>query len=565
MKKLLFILLTTTVSALYGQYPTLDWAVSFGAGGNDVAHGIFIDGNNTYSSGIFASTTDFDPGTGTHNLKASGVSDGFISKFSNDGLFIWAISIGGQGADAFYDVASDGNGDVVATGLFSLTADFDPGSSNHDLTSKGFSDAFIAKYDKNGNLKWVNQIGGIKEDAGKKVLIDGNNNIYVTGYFEDSIDFDPSVNQAILYCPGASNTFIAKYDPIGNFIWAKQFDGGDFIIPEDMCLDPSGNLLMTGSFRGQADFNPGVNIKSLTSNGGEDIFICKLNDKGAFVWALSFGADYQDFGYGIGTDATGQIYCTGSFKGTVDFDPSGNIYEMTVKGGIGSHQISDAYVLKLTNNGDFVWAGSMGGSEKDIGSAIAVDDSGTSYVTGTFKFFGDFDPGPGTFTLPGIDYEDMFLTKITKDGELDWAAAFSGKFGDFSKDVFIEGNNVLMTGSFQETIDLHPGRDSVVYTSNGYADAFILKIKPGPLGIDAQEQNDFQLYPNPSSGQVTIELDNTYNDIELNVYSIEGRLIDTIRYTNTNKIDFWLDAVKGLYFIELRYGRQVKVARIIKK
>ena len=147
--------------------------------------------------------------------------------------------------------------------------------------------------------------------------MDSSGNVYTTGYFFFDVDFDPGAGSTELTSAGSNDVFVSKLDPLGNFVWAKRFGGPSSQVSFSIAVDDSGNVYTTGYFQGTADFDPGSGTSNLTSVGSEDVFVSKLNSVGNFVWAKSFGG----IGYSVAVDSSGNVYTTGYFAGTEDFDP----------------------------------------------------------------------------------------------------------------------------------------------------------------------------------------------------------------------------------------------------
>src|SRR5690606_35729190 len=135
----------------------------------------------------------------------------------------------------------------------------------------------------------------------------------------------------------------------------------------------------------------------------------KLNSSGDFVWAKQMGGSdiAGDYSYGIFVDASGNVYTTGFFNGTVDFDPGAGISNLTAVS-------SDVFVSKLTSAGDFVWAKQISGPNGEQGEDIAVDENGNVFVMGTFYSTADFNPGAAVYTLNAVGgmYQDNFILKL---------------------------------------------------------------------------------------------------------------------------------------------------------
>ena len=390
------------------------WAKSMGGTSSDTGLGITVDSSgNVYTTGSFRETADFDPGAGTFNLTSAGGFDIFVSKLDSSGNFVWAKSMGGTGNDYGYSIAVDSNGNVYTTGIFSGTADFDPGAGTFNLTSAGGDDIFVSKLDSSGNFIWAKSMGGTGYDHGFGIAVDSNSNVYTTGFFSETADFDPGAGTFNLTSAGGDDIFVSSYDIFvskldssGNFVWAKGMGGTGYDSGYSIAVDSNGNVYTTGYFQGTADFNPGAGTFNLTSAGVYDIFVSKLGGNGNFIWAKSMGGTGNDYGLGIAVDSSGNVYTTGHFSETADFDPGAGTFNLTSAGGY------DIFVSKLDSIGNFVWAKSMGGTGNDYGESIAVDSNGNVHTTGYFSNTADFDPDAGTFNLTSAGGYDILRLQV---------------------------------------------------------------------------------------------------------------------------------------------------------
>ncbi|MBI4648130.1 MAG: SBBP repeat-containing protein, partial [Bacteroidia bacterium] len=321
------------------------WAKQLG-GVNTAGYSIAVDSiGNVYIIGIFFDPVDFDPGPEIYNLTPAGLYDIFISKLDAWGNFVWAKQLGGTSYDDGRSIVVDGSGNVYTTGYFYYTADFDPGAGTYNLTSAGNADIFISKLDAWGNFVWAKQFGGASYDAGRSIVVDGSENVYTTGYFYYTADFDPDAETYNLTSAGNKDIFISKLDALGNFVWAKQLGGIDHDIGRSIAVDGSGNVYTTGYFQGIAVFDPGPGTYNLTSAGLEDIFISKLDASGNFVWAKQLGGTNIDYSYSIALDSSENVYITGNFSGTANFDSSPGTFNLTSAGE------NDIFILKLRQKG----------------------------------------------------------------------------------------------------------------------------------------------------------------------------------------------------------------------
>ncbi len=387
------------------------WAKAMGGTSEDIGYSISTDDSgNIYTTGYFQGTADFDPSAGTYNLTSAGSRDIFIQKLDASGNLVWAKAMGGTSYDYGYSISTDASGNVYTTGFFQDLADFDPSAGTYNLTSAGSRDIFIQKLDASGNLLWAKAMGGTSDDYGYSISTDASGNVYITGYFEGTVDFDPSAGTYNLTSAGYSDIFIQKLDASGNLLWAIAMGGTSYDEGYSISTDGSGNVYITGSFKGTVDFDPSAGTYNLTSAGSYDIFIQKLDASGNLLWAKAMGGTSYDEGFSISTDASGNSYTTGTFTGTVDFDPSAGTYNLT------SASSGDIFIQKLDASGNLVWAKAMGGTLIDCGKSISTDASGNVYTTGTFWETVDFDPSASTYNLTSAGDTDIFVAKYTQTG-----------------------------------------------------------------------------------------------------------------------------------------------------
>ncbi|MBC7873495.1 MAG: hypothetical protein H7Y01_05850, partial [Ferruginibacter sp.] len=245
-------------------------------------------------------------------------------------------------------------------------------------------------------LEWARAMGGVEEDAGTAMAVDPAGNVYTTGYFHGISDFDPGAGVFNLTSTGWSDIFICKLDANGNFVWAKSIGNFQFDKGLGISTDAAGNVYVTGHFRGTVDFDPGPGIMDLTATGfGDDFFILKLDTGGNLAWARNMGTVSDEYSYTINVDANGNVYTSGHFKGTVDFDPGGGVTNLT---SVGVGVLYDIFVSKLDAGGNFGWVRQLGSANPFYGffynqCSIAFDVSGNVFIAGVFLGTGDFNPG----------------------------------------------------------------------------------------------------------------------------------------------------------------------------
>jgi peptidoglycan hydrolase-like protein with peptidoglycan-binding domain len=369
------------------------------------------------------------------------------SSSSSSSQSYFAVTFGGTNNNQGESIAVDSSGNIYITGYFYETVDFGGGN----VTSAGSTDIFVLKLNSSGTFQWVNTYGGTSFDFGRGIAVDSSGNIYITGYFYETVDF----GGGNLTSAGGADIFVLKLNSSGTFQWVSTFGSTSIDVGEDITVDSSGNSYITGYFEGTVDFGAG----NVTSAGSADIFVLKLNSSGTFQWVNTYGGSAFDVGMDITVDSSGNSYITGYFEGTVDFGA----------GNVTSAGAADIFILKLNSSGAFQWVNIFGGTSTDVGQGIAVDSSGNSYITGSFQ--GTVDFGSGDITPSGFD--DIFVLKVNPSGTFQWVSTFGGTSNDVGEDIAVDSSgNSYITGWFRETVDFGAGN----VTSAGGADIIVLKL-----------------------------------------------------------------------------------------
>lgn len=456
------------------------WAKQMGGTSDDVGGSIAVDANgNVYTVGNFRGTVDFDPGPNVFNLTASddlNVYKVFVSKLDASGNFVWAKVIGYSGYYSYStSIKLDGSTNIYISGCFWNTTDFDPGPEVYNLTSNGLSDIFICKLNDSGNFIWAKAMGGSSYDYSSSIALDGNGNVYTTGSFRGTADFDPGPATYNLTSSGYQDeVYICKLKVSGNFVWAKQLVGiNSSGIARSIAVDANENVYSVGYFYGTIDFDPGDNTFNLTSDVNA-IFISKLDVLGNYVWAKKIGGTTTNVSASVAVDGKGNVYTTGTFTGTADFDPGPGIYNLTSRG---DGVKGDAIISKLDSAGNFLWAKQLGGTDSDGGVCIKLDIEGNAYTVGSFNGTADFDPGPGIDNLVSAGQVDIFVSKLDISGDFIWAKQMGGSSNDAGIGLAVDANkNVYLTGYFSATADFDPGSRVYNMTAAGDYDIFVVKF-----------------------------------------------------------------------------------------
>jgi hypothetical protein len=452
--------------ASHGQ--SLLWAKQMGGGGADQPSDLALDPNgNVYLTALLRN--------------AARNNDVLVSKRNRAGRRVWDARMGGSGNDNPSGIAVDSEGNVYTTGGFEGTADFDPGPGSAFLASSGGQDIFLSKLDSEGRFVWALSVGSFIFDEGVGVAVDESGEVIVVGHYQGTVDFDPGAATFSLSSQGR-DVFALKVDTDGHFVWARSVGGSLTDEARSFAVDAEGSLYVTGNFQDVADFDPGPAVVNLTAAGNRDAFILKLDTSGQFVWARGVGSGTfasDEVPFGLAVDPGGNVFTTGRFSDTVDFDPGPGEFPLSATSGT-----RDVFVLKLNTAGNFVWAVRLGGPQVDVGFGIAVDGRGSVYTIGEFGGTVDFDPGAGAFELTAASAPDIFVSKLYRNGDFGWALHFDAGAGleANSLGASVEIGNrrsVHLAGPFTGTTDFNPGPGVTNLTANGGAnhlDIFVAKL-----------------------------------------------------------------------------------------
>lgn len=475
---LLFLLFLNSFSLVAQNF---NWAKKFGGSSKLQIHGVNYDKvGNTYIIGGFESTFDFDPDTGTFNLSPMSAPSGvfhdlFIVKLGRKGELKWAKRIGGSLWDIGRSVNLDSQGNIILSGTFSGSVDYDPGPGSFFLTTSTGGGAGIIKLDTAGNFVWAKTIAVTKLE---KFVLDEANGIYAIGVYNGTTDFDPDAGVYNLTTP---NNYLASYvlklNSNGSFGFVKAFSGSpnSYFYITSLFVDKKKNIYLTGNFEDTIDFDPDVGVFTMSDSLNADIFVSKLDSTGKFKWAKSMPGARLNSASEVSSDANGNVFIIGTFRDTVDFDPGSGVYNLFCANWFATSSDYDIFIEKLDSNGSFVWAQKIGGNGSDFGYDLALDKLGNVYITGTCFNSVDLNPGAGTFMVSGNPVA-TYLVKLTNSGAFVWGKAMWGPSNStrgfhLAVDDF---NEIYLTGEFDNSTYFTPPSGGLLTSTFGYS-AFVVK------------------------------------------------------------------------------------------
>jgi hypothetical protein len=350
---------------------------------------------NIYLTGSFSSPTLTIGSTVLTNVGNGW--DVFIAKYDSSGNAIWAKSAGGNWDIHSTSITTDMNCNVYITGYFHNSASFD----SIILTSSGYSDIFIAKYNSSGDVLWAKSAGGSISECANSITTDNVGYIYITGvFYSHQITFDSITvtNTDIENC----DIFIAKYNSSGNVIWAKSAGGGNNDASHDISTDADGNVYITGAF-----WSPQITFDSimLTNMGYDNCYIAKYDSSGNIQWAKRPDGDGASAS-GIVTVLNSNVYITGSFTGLLIFGDDTLINNPLYS--------PDVFVAKLSGSGS-----SINKIDPDNLTVVYPNPSGGNFVISNL-------PASGQIQIINSTGQTIKTTRFRDQANINFTLAESG-------------------------------------------------------------------------------------------------------------------------------------------
>ncbi len=519
------------------------------------AYGLESDkAGSLFVTGQFCDSLDFDPSNGNDVQYCSGVYDAFIQKIDTAGNHIWVRTFGGSGYDQGIELALGNQGNVYATGWFVDTFDLNLTSGTTQLATPE-QQSYCIKVDQNGNFDWVYATEYVSGTVTTNdIYVDNNENVYIVGDFDGTIDFEMGVGQDIHTSTNAS-TFIVKLNNAGVFQWVRIIEG-DNSYGASIKTDLNGGVYACGNFQGTIDMDPGTAIESVTSAGAKDGFLLKLDANGNYLWNRITGGTGIDHTIYIDVDDAGNIYSTGIYRDLVDLDPSSGTQNEQSNG------MGDIFWQCFNENGAFQWAYSAGGSASDFPNKIEIDQDWNIVTAGRFSGTVDFDPTSGTLDLSSTA-NSMFLHKMQPPCSIATSLSYTNGIliagaGNSSYQWIDCGNsNLPINGETSQSFSPISNGAYAVIVTNGLCSDTSNCIAVFDVGIDDMEQEAFKVYPNPFNEYFTIELQNPIDTPEFVISNTQGKVIKQGTVNTIKTVVRMETEPSGIYF--LRVGNKVQL------
>ena len=470
--------------------PVLVYSTFLGGSTNDEGRDIAVDAaGNAYVTGstqqlIFP--IDFPTTVGAFDTTHNGSHDAFVTKLNPAGTaLVYSTFLGGSNDDHGRGIAVDSSGSAYVTGItgspnFPTTV----GAFDTTLNALGTFDVFVTKLNPSGSaLVYSTFLGGANTESGNGIAVDTSGSAYVTGD-TGSVDFPTTAGAFDTTHDTDADAFVTKLNPAGTALVYSTFLGGfDTDSGTAIVVDAFGNAYVTG-FTGSINYPTTVGAFDTTQNGQFrfDAFVTKLNVSGsALVYSTFLGGTGPELAHGIAVDTSGNAYVTGSTS-SVDFPTTVGAFDTTR-----DVNSSDAFVTKLNPSGSaLVYSTYLGGSELEEGNDIAVDSTGSAYVTG-FTLSANFPITADAFDTTQSSSE-VFVTKLNPSGSaLVYSSFLGGDIEDLAFGIAVDTfGNAYVTGFTFSHINF-PTTVGAFNTTHhvGTSDVFVTKIGTSISGLPA--------------------------------------------------------------------------------
>lgn len=387
--------------------------------------GILISGSTTSDPVIYG--TDL-----TDTLIVPNGTAAYYVRFDPDGALVSANAIGGpNGSSAAYieGIFTDASDNITIAGYYTGNVDFDPSGATNILSGSIYDPyGFMAKYNAAGNLLWVNKLGaGSNQLTISDMTSDSEGNILIAGYFYYTVDFnpDPFVTNNISALD-VIDGFFAKYNSDGNYLWAGGLKESDsYGSVQNITTDAADNIIIEGVFARKCDFDISAGIKNRKPSGA-DFYIAKYDPDGNYKWVKNPSGSGDFVISQIHADAAGNIYSTGQFSGTFDFDFGNTIFNLTGPDVDSYH--TNLFVTKMDKKGNFKYAFQLSPvfaefTGRGAGMNLSVTNSDQLLLTGIYDGTLDVDPTAGVniITEAGYDHTGFvarYTQPVLKTGEI---------------------------------------------------------------------------------------------------------------------------------------------------
>jgi hypothetical protein len=449
--------------------PTFLYSTYLGGSADDGSVKLAVDsGGAVYITG-YTNSADFPTTAGMQPTYAGG-GDAFVAKLDPTGAtLIYSTYLGGSGSDAALSIAIDGNGNAYVAGNTN-SVDFPTTANAAQPALAGSTDAFVTVLDSTGALAYSTYLGGSGLDVATAIAVDGNGNAFVTGYTQ-STDFPTTSGAVQKASAGGDDAFVTQFSSAGSVVYSTYLGGRALDIARGIAVDAAGNAYLAG-YTQSPDF-PTTNgaLQTVFGGGNADAFVALLDPTGATLsYSTYLGGNADDYAFGIAIDGSGNAYVVGNSNSS-NFPVTAGAVQSGNAGGV------DAFAVTLDAAGATLSYGTyLGGSAYDTALSVAVDASGSAFITG-YTQSANFPTTSGAMQ-PAFagGTSDAFLVQLTAVGALGYGSYLGGSGSDAGYGVAVASSGTVYVGG-NTTSSNFPTTSGVVQpAAGGGNDAFVAAV-----------------------------------------------------------------------------------------
>lgn len=452
--------------------PHLDWGTYLGGSDDDSSRDLVLDGaGNVFMVGNTGSMSAIAT-TGTHQNTLAGSLDALLAKFDNNGQLLWSTYFGGDDEELGQNVDLDAQGNIFISGTTKSTTGIATTGAAQEVYGGGENDAFVAKFDANGILRWASYLGGPGDDFSNALTSDLSGNVIIAGWTNS----DSGIATAGSHQPanaGDLDAFLVKYDADGNLQWGSYYGDAGLDIGLQLETDQADNIYFSGwSSSTSGIATPGTHQDTF-GGGFADAFLASFSPTGVRQWGTYYGGTGDDYGDALKLDAAGNIFFAGPTTSANAMATAGT--HQPAIGGSGF----DAFLVKFDPTAVRQWATYFGGSQDDTGYGIAFGTDGGVYLTG-FTNSGDgiATPDAHQTAFAGGDW-DGYWVKFDANGMRELGTYYGGSQTDEAYGIGVDANDqVFLTGVSGSDQDISTDDAHQSQFGGGSNDAFLARFSP---------------------------------------------------------------------------------------
>lgn len=450
------------------------WGYNLGGSSSDFGKSIIVDGAGNIALGGYFSTSMVADSAGTITLTSNGSSDAFIARYSPNGSHIWSASFGGTSGDIIYSVASDANANLYATGTFLSVTDLDPGQDTSLVIPQGSTDIFVSKFNSLNTFEWGGAIGGSGSDISNHILVSPNGDVYTSGSFTDSADFNLGSTITRIRAIDGRDGYVAKYKSDGSYEWAFRVGSAGIDYARTAFIDPSnGEIWSTGYFNNTFYPDPATLLTQFNTAGLNDLYFARYGE-------CSFPV--------VSTQPSNSSICTGA---SANFSISASAQNPT-------------YQWQEGTNGGLIWTNISNGGIYSNATTPTLTISNTTASLNNLFYRCIITADCGLSTTSGVGILQVSPdTSVTVNGPVLTAVQNGATY------QWLDCNNAFtpVSGANGKNFTVFvPGSYAVAVTRNGCTDTSscytVTQVGLNPISGNSQ----LILHPNPVKDQLTVSV-----------------------------------------------------------